>query len=110
MSVAIGLALSSGTIRLPAAPCLVTNTPSEKACEGGCCANKHCCETSQQRTGPPVQPFAKSGADIYNVAALPTILAAPLVAESPAKCQVLRSAKRIATSRPTLPLLCTCLI
>src|SRR4051794_32686444 len=92
-SVALGLGLLSATARLPAIPCLVTNTPSEKACQADCCANKSCCETSHQRTGPPAQPFAKSAPDQYSIAALPPVVTASLVAVSPAKTLVFSARK-----------------
>src|SRR3954447_6716194 len=62
-SFAVVAALLFATVRLPAAPCFVTNTPGPKACEPGCCKNKSCCETSHQRTGPASQPLAKAGID-----------------------------------------------
>jgi hypothetical protein len=76
VSVAVGLALFAATVRLPATPCFVTNTPSEKACQPGCCANKTCCATSHERTGPAVQPLAKSSPDQQNAATLPPIAGA----------------------------------
>jgi hypothetical protein len=71
ISVAVTAALFAATVRLPATPCFVTNTPSPKACEPGCCANKTCCLTSHERTGPPVQPVSKSSSDQQTFAAIP---------------------------------------
>jgi hypothetical protein len=73
--IAVGLALSAATVRLPATTCILTNTSSPKACQPGCCANKACCARSHERTGPPVQPLAKSSSDQPTFAAIPAITA-----------------------------------
>src|SRR2546423_916266 len=110
VSVAIAATLFSATVRLPAAPCILTNTPGEEACEPGCCANKSCCATSHKRTGAPVQPLAKSSSDQQTIVA-PAIravlpLAAPIVAEA----KIVFIADQAATSPSRLALLCTFLI
>jgi hypothetical protein len=111
VSVAVGLALFTATVRLPAAPCMVTNTPSQKACQPGCCANKACCETSHERTGPPVQPLTKSGADQQNISAIPTTVEVTLVTPVAATAShVFSSAECIAHSPPPLALICIRLI
>jgi hypothetical protein len=110
VSVAVGLALFAAAIRLPAAPCIVTNTPSEKACQPGCCANKTCCETSSQRTGPPVQPLAKSGSDYQHIATLPPTVAITVLQRVAEESPVLPSVEGSAHSPPPLALICIRLI
>ena len=83
ISVTIVVALVLGTVRLPAATCILSNAPSEKACTMGCCANKSCCKTSHQRTGLPAQSLAKAGSDQQNIAAMPSIVT--VVSDGPAK-------------------------
>jgi hypothetical protein len=107
---AIVAALFSASVRLPAAPCMVTNTPGPKACQPGCCANKACCATSQERTGPPIQPLAKSGLDQQNFAALPATTAPLLKLPSSSESKIVSHAEPAAHSPPRLPLLCTFLI
>jgi len=111
VSVAVGLALFVATVRLPAVPCMITNTPSEKACQPGCCPNKTCCETSHQRTGPPVQPLSKSGAEQSNIVTLPATIAVAVVYE-PATTEsfVFSSADCTAHSPALLALICIRLI
>jgi hypothetical protein len=110
VSVAVGLALFAATVRLPATPCFVTNTPSEKACQPGCCANKACCTTSHERTGPPVQPLAKSSPDQQNVATLPPTVAAFWSVQIAVEPQVFSSAEWTEHSPPPLELICIRLI
>jgi hypothetical protein len=103
-------ALFSATVRLPAAPCIVTNTPGPKACQPGCCANKACCATSHERTGPPVQPLAKSGLDQQNFAALPVTTAPLLTLSISNESKIVSQAEPTAHSPPRLSMLCTFLI
>jgi hypothetical protein len=111
VALAVGLALLTATVRLPAAaPCFVTNTPSEKACEPGCCANKTCCATSHERTGPPVQPLAKSGSDQQNIATIAPAVVIALPLQFPKVAPVFHSADFAAHSPPRLALFCTFLI
>jgi hypothetical protein len=110
VSVAVGLALFAATVRLPATPCFVTNTPSEKACQPGCCANKTCCATSHERTGPPVQPFAKSGLDQQNLTTPPTAVVAVVLNQTATESLVFSSVEWAAHSLPPLELICICLI
>src|SRR2546428_9817073 len=109
-SVILATALFFGAIRLPAAPCILSNAPSEKACAPGCCANKTCCETSHQRTGPPVQPLAKSGSDQQNIAALPPAVAVVVVNQAATDSSFFPSAEPTAHSPPPLALICIRLI
>src|SRR5205814_4473376 len=70
VSLAVALALFAATVRLPATACVMTNTPSPKACAPGCCANKTCCLTSHERSGPPVQRLPKASTDQQHIAAI----------------------------------------
>jgi hypothetical protein len=106
----VGAALFAATVRLPATPCIVTNTPGPKACQPGCCANKACCATSHERTGPPVQPLAKSGLDQQNFAALPVTTAPLLTLSISNESKIVSQAEATAHSPPRLSLLCTFLI
>jgi hypothetical protein len=110
VSVAVALALCAATLRLPAAPCIVTNTPSPEACQPGCCANKACCATSHQRTGPPAQPVAKLSSDQQNVTTIPATIVFALPVHVATESRVLSSAERIAHSPPLLSLTCIRLI
>ena len=103
-------ALVSAASRLPAAPCLVTNSPGPKACAAECCANKACCRTSQQRTGPPVQPLVKSAGEQQATTAFAVTVSAPLHIPFRCESQIVLPAERSAHSPPRRTLLCTFLI
>jgi hypothetical protein len=60
VSVAVGLALFAAPVRLAARSCILTNAPSQKACQPSCCVNKTCCATSPKNTAPQSQPLAKA--------------------------------------------------
>jgi hypothetical protein len=110
VSILVGLALFAATVRLPAAPCIVTSTPSPKACQPGCCANKACCETSHERTGPSVQPLAKSSSDQHNIGAIPAAVGVELPFQCARESHVISSAETSGHSPPTLALTCIRLI
>jgi hypothetical protein len=110
ISFAIVATLFCASVRLPAAPCIVTNTPGPKACEPGCCKNKKCCETSHERTGPASQPLAKAGLDQQNLVPLALPISAPSLLSLPNEKQVASYAEPTTHSPPRLPLLCTFLI
>jgi len=57
---AIAGALFTAPVGLAARSCILTNAPSQKACQPSCCANKTCCATSPRNTAPPSQPLAKA--------------------------------------------------
>jgi hypothetical protein len=97
-------------MRLPAASCILNNTPSEKACNPGCCANKTCCETSSKNTAPPVQPLAKSGSDHQNIATYPPTVAIVVLSYTTAESPVFSSAEFISHSPAPLALICIRLI
>jgi len=110
ISVTIVAALVLGAVRLPAATCILSNAPSEKACTMGCCANKSCCKTSHQRTGLPAQSLAKASSDQQNIATLPAIVTA-MVSSGPVKdLFVFSSAECGKHSPPPLALSCIRLI
>ncbi|PYK40370.1 MAG: hypothetical protein DME60_08185 [Verrucomicrobia bacterium] len=53
-------ALFTAPVGLAARSCILTNAPSQKACQSSCCANKTCCAISPKNTAPPSQPLAKA--------------------------------------------------
>src|SRR4029450_11646395 len=110
MSVAVGLALCAATLRLPVMSCILSNASSPVACQPGCCANKTCCATSHERTGPPVQPFAKSGLDQQNLTTPPTAVVAVVLNQTATESLVFSSVEWAAHSLPPLELICICLI
>jgi hypothetical protein len=110
ISCAMVATLFCASVRLPAAPCIVTNTPGPKACEPGCCKNKTCCETSHERTGPASQPLAKAGLDQQTLVPLAVLVSTPSLLSLPNEKQVVCYAEPTAHSPPLLPLLCTLLI
>src|SRR5260370_34344232 len=63
ISMAIAAALFTAPVGLAARSCILTNAPSQKACQPSCCANKTCCATSPKNTAPPAQPLAKADSD-----------------------------------------------
>jgi hypothetical protein len=111
MPVMLGAALLVTPMRLPAASCILANTPGEKACAPGCCANKACCQTSQKNTAPPVQPVAKSSSDQQNIAAFPsTVVVAVLDQAATTESSVFSRLEWTAHSPAPLALICIRLI
>jgi len=110
ISVVVAMALFLGAVRLPGVSCVLSNAPSEKACIPGCCANKTCCETSQERTGPPVQPLAKSVFDQQNIATLSSTVAITVLQRVAEESPVLAGEEWTAHSLPPLALICIRLI
>ena len=110
ISVVLASALLLSGARLPAASCILSNAPSEKACTMTCCANQTCCETSHQRTGPPVQPLAKATSDQPNIATLCSTVVAVVFNQAAADSFVFSSAECSAHSPPPLALICIRLI
>jgi len=110
MSAVLASALFLGTVRLPAAPCILTNAPAEKACTMGCCKYKSCCDTSDKRTGPPVLPLAKTSSTPQNIASLPAIVA-PIISRDATKELFVVSSELFAAHSPApLALICIRLI
>ena len=110
VSGAIVIALFTASVRLPAVPCIITNTASEQRCKPGCCANKTCCVTSRQRTGEAAQPLAKTTSDQQNIATISVSISIPLAIQPVAKSSVYSSVEPASVSVPRLALLCTFLI
>jgi len=111
IAVMLATALFVAPMRVSAAACILSNAPSEKMCQPDCCANKACCETSHERTGPSVQPMAKAGSDYKSIATnAPAVAAAPATQLTATKLRVSLSAECVAHSPPPLALICIRLI
>ena len=111
MSAVLAIALFVAPAQPSAASCILSNAPSEKACDAGCCANKTCCETSQKNTAPPVQPLAKSGSNQQNTVALPAAVVVALLNYAPAtESPISLGAEWTAHSPAPLALICIRLI
>jgi hypothetical protein len=110
LSAVVGAALLVSATRLPAAPCALSNTPSEKACAPACCANKTCCETSHRNTASPLQPLAKSGSDQENIATFPATVGVAVLNHAASSSSVFSSAHFAAHSPAPLALNCIRLI
>jgi hypothetical protein len=109
-SLILAAALFLGAVRLPAAPCLLSNAPTEKKCTMGCCKYKSCCDTSDQRTGPPVQPLAKASPNQQNIASLPAIVAPVISRDIADELFAFSIAEHTAHSPAPLALICIRLI
>src|SRR5438132_12056309 len=60
ISMAMAAALFTAPVGLAARSCILTNAPSQKACQSSCSANKTCCATSPKNTAQQSQPLAKA--------------------------------------------------
>src|SRR5213596_2280793 len=110
VSAAMATALFIAPVGLAARSCILTNAPSQKACQPSCCANKTCCATSPKNTAPPSQPLAKAdfgqqlSATCFATAALP-------FSSCEAGAEQFRfQATSLSANSPRLALLCTFLI
>jgi hypothetical protein len=107
---AMAAALLMAPVGVAARSCILSNAPSQKACQPSCCANKTCCATSPKNTAPPSQPLAKADSGQQPSA---ICFAAALALSS---CEVgaeqfrFQAAAPLANSPPRLALLCTFLI
>jgi len=111
MSAVLAIALFVAPAQPSAASCILSNAPSEKPCDAGCCANKSCCETSQKNTAPPVQPSAKSGSNQQTTTALPATLALALLDyAATTKLPIFSSKEFVAHSPAPLAIICIRLI
>jgi hypothetical protein len=110
ISVMLATGIFLSAVRLPAAPCILSNAPSEKACTMGCCKNKSCCETSQQRTGPPAQALAKAGCDQQNIATFAPTLPVAVFAQVATEFVAFPGVECRTHSPPPLALICIRLI
>jgi hypothetical protein len=85
--ITVVLAMAVTPLRLPAASCILSNAPSEKACKMGCCANKTCCAVSEKNKSPASQPLAQNAATKYQViglfATIPVASSALLIQREP---------------------------
>jgi len=110
ISVVLAAAMFVSATRLSAAPCVLSKTPSEKACAPTCCANRTCCETSHRNTASPVQPLAKSGSDQQNIATFAATIDVAVLHHAAAASSVFSGAQFAAYSPAPLALNCIRLI
>jgi hypothetical protein len=110
ISVAMAAALFTAPVGLVGRSCILTNAPSQKACQPSCCANKTCCATSPKNTSSPSQPLAK--ADSGQQLSATCFAAAPPLSSCEVGSEQFRfqAAAPLANSPPRLALLCTLLI
>src|SRR5438477_6892410 len=102
-------ALITAPVYVSARTCIVSDSPVQKACKPGCCANKTCCATSKK--GAPIsQSLAKSDAG----SELNATVAAALTAIAPGFAlldrQFLVRPSLCTSAPPQLAVLCTFLI
>jgi hypothetical protein len=110
ISVAMLAALGAVPVYVSARSCVVSDSPVQKACKPGCCANKSCCATSTKRTAPASQPFAKSSAGSELNATFAAAFAAIAPGFVSLDRQSLQRAPLCAIAQPRLAVLCTFLI
>ncbi len=104
-------ALFMAPVGLAARSCILTNAPSQKACQPSCCANKTCCATSPKNTAPPSQPLAKADSGQHLSATCFAVVELPFAnSEAGAEQFRFQAAAPLANSPPRLALLCTFLI
>ena len=107
---AMTAALLMAPVGLAARSCILSNAPSQKACQPSCCANKTCCATSPKNTAPPSQPLAKADSG-QQLSAICFAVTLPLSdREVGAEQFRFQAAVPLANSPPRLALLCTFLI
>jgi hypothetical protein len=111
IALALVVALTTAPFHVSARTCIVSDTPVQKACKPGCCANKTCCVTSNKNSAPISQPLAKgaSGPEL-NATCIATITAVAhgyvLLDRQPS----FSHAQSCAVVPPQLAALCTFLI
>jgi hypothetical protein len=110
VSAVVVIGLFTATVRLPASPCIITNTADSKPCAPGSCANKQCCATSHERTGPLAQTLAKSSIADETLAATPPIVSIPRPIQALAAGQYCPRVAFGLASQDRSALLCTFLI
>jgi hypothetical protein len=108
--VSLAVALVAAPVRISARSCILSNAPTQKACQPVCCANKTCCKTSHKNTSPPAPPLAKSGSDQGNITTLPSPVALAVLNCARAESFVFSSADRAVHSPAPLALICIRLI
>jgi hypothetical protein len=110
ISIAMAAALFTAPAGLAARSCILTNAPSQKACQLSCCANKTCCATSPKNTAPPSQPIAKGDSN-QQLKAVGFVTALSFSGPEVGAHEFrLNAAAPSANSPPRLALLCTFLI
>jgi hypothetical protein len=110
ISVAVAATLIAAPVSVSARSCILSNAPSEKACQSDCCANKTCCATSPKNTASAFQPLAKSASDQQNIATLPSAVAFVRLCPADGTSSVFSSRDCTAHSPPPLALICIRLI
>src|SRR5439155_16279939 len=111
ISMTVAAAVFTAPVGRAARSCVLTNAPSQKACQPSCCANKTCCATSPKNTAPPSQPLAKTDSGEQLSATCCFAAALPLSSrEIGAEQFRFQAAAPLANSPPRLALLCTFLI
>src|SRR2546430_3774167 len=110
ISMAMAAALFTAPVGLAARSCILSNAPSQEACQSSCCANKTCCATSPKNTTSPSQPLAK--ADSSQQLKATGFVTALSFSSCEAGTEQLRleATAPSANSPPRLALLCTLLI
>src|SRR6266481_1728178 len=110
ISLATAAALFTAPVGVAARSCILSNAPSQKACQPSCCANKTCCATSPENTAPPSQPLAKADSS-QQLNATCFAVALPFSNyETGAQQFRFRATVPSANSPPRFALLCTFLI
>jgi hypothetical protein len=107
---AMAAAIFTAPVGFAARSCILVNSPSQKACQSGCCANKTCCATSPKNTAPPSQPLAKADSSQQLNAACFAVALPFSSYETRAQQFRFQLAAPLANSPPRLALLCTFLI
>jgi hypothetical protein len=110
MSMAMAAALFTAPAGLAARSCILSNAPSQKACQSSCCANKTCCATSPKNTALPSQPLAKADSSQQLNAACFAVALPFSNCETGAEQFRFQATALSANSPPRLALLCTLLI
>jgi hypothetical protein len=110
ISVATAAALFTAPVGFAARSCILSNAPSQKACQSGCCANKTCCATSPKNTAPPSQPLAKADSNQQLNAACFAVAVPFSSYETGAQQFRFQATAPSVNSPPQLALLCTFLI
>ncbi len=110
LSLLLAMTIVLAPARLSARPCVLSNVPSEKACEISCCANKTCCATSPKNTSAPLQPLAKANSSHELNATCVAMVTAVPPSQQLGVQSFLSSSAPGAHSPPPLALICIRLI
>jgi hypothetical protein len=104
---AVVLALLARPLQLPAASCILSNAPSDKACKMDCCANKTCCAVSKKNVAPTSQPLSQDGASRQQVIGFVSVPAIESIAAA-ASAQPVHTIVPVRAHSPP-PLAATCI-